>query len=148
MDSASSGFDPRSPAFRADPFPSYAELRAAAPVYYWDVWDIWFLSRYDDCNALLRDARLGRGDMGLQPPAEQQALYDMQGRWMLLKNPPDHTRLRGLHYCLGAPLARLEGQIAIGSLLRRMPDLALAAEVPVYRDNLTLRGLRTLPVMF
>jgi cytochrome P450 len=71
-------------------------LRVAAPVLYWDVWGIWFLSRYDDCNALLRDSRLGHGGAGFEPPEQQRALVEMQGHWMLIKNPPDHTRLRGL----------------------------------------------------
>lgn len=52
---------------------------------------------------------------------------------------------QGLHYCLGAALARLEGQIAVGSLLRRFPDLELA-EQPVYRDHFVLRGLTSLHV--
>jgi cytochrome P450 len=89
-------FDPRSPAFRANTYPYYDMLRMAAPVLYWDVWGIWFLSRYDDCSALLRDSRLGHGEMGGSPPEEQRALFEMQGHWMLIKNPPDHTRLRGL----------------------------------------------------
>ena len=50
-----------------------------------------------------------------------------------------------MHYCLGAALARLEGQIALGSLVRRFPDLELAAE-PVHRDHFVLRGLRELQV--
>jgi cytochrome P450 len=54
----------------------------------------------------------------------------------------------GIHYCLGAPLARLEGQIAFETLLRRLPNLHLATETPVYRDNYLLRGLSTLPVTF
>jgi cytochrome P450 len=49
----------------------------------------------------------------------------------------------GIHYCLGAPLARLEGQIALTKLFQR--EVALAGEVS-YRDNLILRGLATLPV--
>src|SRR5215510_2890598 len=53
----------------------------------------------------------------------------------------------GIHFCLGAPLARLEGQIAIGTLLKRQPKLALAA-TPQHRQSLTLRGLTTLPVAF
>ena len=54
----------------------------------------------------------------------------------------------GIHFCLGAPLARVEGQIAIDTLLRRMPRLALATERPVFRPSLTLRGLESLPVSF
>ena len=41
----------------------------------------------------------------------------------------------GAHYCLGAPLARLEGQIAIGTLLRRLPKLQLATEQPRWRQQ-------------
>lgn len=51
----------------------------------------------------------------------------------------------GAHFCLGAPLARLEGRIAITSLVRRFPELALAGE-PAARDTFTLRGLSKLPV--
>jgi cytochrome P450 len=54
----------------------------------------------------------------------------------------------GIHYCLGAPLARLEGEIAFTTLARRMPNLELAADTVTYRDNYTLRGLEALPVMF
>ena len=55
-------FDPRAPSFRANPYAHYDLLRARAPVLYWEVWGIWFLSRYDDCNTLLRDPRLGHGE--------------------------------------------------------------------------------------
>src|SRR5256712_13515066 len=74
-------------------------------------------------------------------------------------HPPDPDRLDiargamhhlafgwGIHFCLGAPLARLEGQIAIGTLLRRLPRLALAAEHLEWRETSTLRGLQRLPV--
>jgi cytochrome P450 len=54
----------------------------------------------------------------------------------------------GIHFCLGAPLARLEGQIAINALLHRFPKLALATDRPQYRQSLTLRGLTSLPVAF
>jgi pimeloyl-[acyl-carrier protein] synthase len=54
----------------------------------------------------------------------------------------------GIHFCLGAPLARLEGQIAIGTLVRRLPKLALATDRPEHRLSLTLRGLTSLPVSF
>ncbi|MFP1624176.1 cytochrome P450 family protein [Streptomyces sp. 5K101] len=55
----------------------------------------------------------------------------------------------GIHYCLGAPLARLEGRIAIGTALRRLPDLALAVpptDLPWRLGG--LRGPTRLPVMF
>ncbi|NUK50656.1 cytochrome P450 [Streptomyces lunaelactis] len=54
----------------------------------------------------------------------------------------------GIHYCLGAPLARLEGQTAIATLLRRMPDLRLVGDPADlrWRGGLIMRGLRTLPV--
>ena len=54
----------------------------------------------------------------------------------------------GIHFCLGAPLARVEGQIAINRLVRRLPKLALATEAPEFRQSLTLRGLTSLPVTF
>ncbi|GGO56023.1 cytochrome P450 family protein [Streptomyces lasiicapitis] len=56
----------------------------------------------------------------------------------------------GVHYCLGAPLARLEGQTALATLLRRLPDLQLAVDPEElrWRGGLIMRGLRTLPVTF
>ncbi len=56
----------------------------------------------------------------------------------------------GIHYCLGAPLARLEGRIAFGRLLTRLPDLRLAADPAQlrWRGGLIMRGLRELPVTF
>jgi cytochrome P450 len=53
----------------------------------------------------------------------------------------------GIHYCLGAPLARLEAGVAIGALLRRAPGLALAPEELEHLPSLIHRGLRTLPVL-
>ncbi|MFI1094701.1 cytochrome P450 [Streptomyces sp. NPDC020917] len=56
----------------------------------------------------------------------------------------------GIHYCLGAPLARLEARTALAALLTRLPDLRLAAEPGElrWRGGLIMRGLRTLPVAF
>ena len=52
------------------------------------------------------------------------------------------------HFCFGAPLARIEGQLTFEALLRRLPDLALEPGPLVWRHNLGLRGLQALPVTF
>jgi cytochrome P450 len=56
----------------------------------------------------------------------------------------------GIHYCLGAPLARMEARTALAALLTRLPDLRLAADPAElrWRGGLIMRGLRTLPVAF
>jgi len=57
---------------------------------------------------------------------------------------------QGIHYCLGAPLARLEGQIAFTVLLKRLPNIrmAVAPEKLQWRPAIELRGLNALPVEF
>jgi cytochrome P450 len=52
----------------------------------------------------------------------------------------------GIHHCLGAALARVEGQVAFGSLLARYPRMALATEAPAWNGRVLLRGLDSLPV--
>jgi cytochrome P450 len=67
----------------------------------------------------------------------------------ITRTPNRHLSFgQGMHYCLGAPLARLEGQIAITTLLRRAPDLRLAVAPGQlrWRGGFILRGLDTLPV--
>ena len=65
------------------------------------------------------------------------------------RDEPRHLAFgAGIHYCLGAPLARLEAQVAIGAVLRRFSGLTLDVERPVWRPSSTLRGLEALPVTF
>ena len=69
----------------------------------------------------------------------------------LTREPNRHLAFgQGVHFCLGAPLARLEGQIAINTLLRRIPDLRLAVPRQALRrrPGLVLHGLKSLPVAF
>ncbi len=67
----------------------------------------------------------------------------------ILREPNDHVAFGvGIHYCIGAPLARLEGGIAIGELLRRFPRLRLkdpGAKL-IYKGSFFLRGLDSLPM--
>jgi cytochrome P450 len=52
----------------------------------------------------------------------------------------------GFHSCLGAHLARLEGRIAIGTLVRRFPNVELATDTPEWNGRIVLRGLTRLPL--
>lgn len=54
----------------------------------------------------------------------------------------------GTHFCLGAALARLEGQVAVGRLIRRFDDVAVADPGPAWNGRLNLRGLERLPITF
>ena len=67
----------------------------------------------------------------------------------LLLDRPDNRHVAfgyGIHFCLGAALARLEGTLAIGTLAHRFPNLQLATDTPTWRANPTMRGLDALPV--
>ncbi|MFG1851835.1 cytochrome P450 [Actinomadura geliboluensis] len=78
------------------------------------------------------------------------AVFDDPDRLDVTRAPKRHVAFgHGLHFCLGAPLARLEGQIAIGGLLDRFPGLALAvppADLRHHRTGSIVRGLVALPV--
>jgi cytochrome P450 len=99
-------FNPLSPEFQANPYQYYHLLLEHMPQFYWEPWRMWFFSRYEDCVAALKHNHFGHHyyatlseDERAQvppPPSEQQALWDVQRHWMLLKDPPTHTRLRML----------------------------------------------------
>jgi cytochrome P450 len=77
--------------------------------------------------------------------------FDHADELNITREPNRHLAFgQGVHFCVGAPLARLEGQIAINSLLRRIPDLRLAVPRQSLRrrPGLVLHGLRSLPVAF
>src|SRR4051794_14646595 len=92
------------PEGRADPYPLYAQIRAAAPVCRTSFGPL-VVSGYADCLAVLRDPRLGRGadsaeGGGLVPGSEGSGrrgeFFELSRHNMLLADPPDHTRLRQL----------------------------------------------------
>ena len=75
------------------------------------------------------------------------AVFAAPDRLDLGREPNRHLSFSaGVHFCLGASLARVEGQVALGALLQRMPDLELAEPAPVWREHLVLRGLKALRV--
>ncbi|MBY8341290.1 cytochrome P450 [Streptomyces spinosirectus] len=98
-------FDPWDPAFVADPYPAFAELRAAGRVHYFEPTNQWLVPHHADVSALLRDRRLGRTylhrftheDFGrTAPPPEHEPFHTLNDHGMLDLEPPDHTRIRRL----------------------------------------------------
>ena len=93
-------FDPMSPEFRANPYPYYQLMLQHAPIFFRPDWNMWFVARYDDVVKTLREPRFGReynrSNGTIEIPESMRPLVDMQWLWMLLRDPPDHTRLRGL----------------------------------------------------
>jgi cytochrome P450 len=100
---------------------------------------------------------------GVEIPAGQQVLVGLgsanrdpaagDGAAVLdiTREPRPHLGFgHGIHFCLGAPLARLEGRVAFGALLARFPGLRLAVKrselMWTHGDGLVLRGLAELPV--
>jgi cytochrome P450 len=96
---------PSEPAFFQDPYPAYDRIRSLGPLVYWADYDFPVTARYDLVSALLRDRRFGRDvtnvaspqSLGWIPPAEHvKSFYDFERSSMLEREPPVHTRLRGL----------------------------------------------------
>ena len=101
VSSAPIEFNPLDPAFIADPYPFYRRLREHAPVFKAPQ-GFWLITRYDDTAFVLRDKRFGKdfeGNMrrryGGTGRMEEPAVASL-ARTMLVQDPPDHTRLRGL----------------------------------------------------
>lgn len=109
-------------------------------------------------------ARMAPSDreLGGRPIRKRQAVIAVMGaanrdperfpdpdRLDLSRQPNRHVAFGwAAHFCFGAPLARMEGQIAFDTLLRRLPELRLAPGPLEWRENLGLRGLKSLPVSF
>jgi cytochrome P450 len=78
------------------------------------------------------------------------AVFNEPDTFDIARSPNRHLGFgHGIHFCLGAPLARLEGRIAIDALVRRFPDLAFATDPSEleWTPDLFLRGLRCLPLL-
>ena len=76
------------------------------------------------------------------------AVYPEPDRFDITRESSDHLSFGGgVHYCLGAPLARAEAQIAVGTLVRRFPEMRLAESPLEWRRVPGFRGLKRLPVL-
>jgi len=94
-------FNPLSPDFIRDPYPSYEKLRTHAPVLHLPMLNGYLVSRNADAAMVLRDRRFGKDYVTritrrFGAEALNEPVYRAMGRWMLTQDPPDHTRLRGL----------------------------------------------------
>jgi cytochrome P450 len=93
-------FNPLDPAFIADPYPFYHRLRETAPVFKTPM-GFWLVSGYEDAALVLRDKRFGKdfaGNMERRYGADRmnEPAIASLAKTMLVQDPPDHTRLRGL----------------------------------------------------
>src|SRR6266571_5153069 len=114
------GCNPFDPAFRDDPYPSLARLRALDPVNEMPV-GIWRLTRYADVNRLLHDVPAGVRTAGGVLPGVDESLSG-QRLFMLQQDPPTHTRLRRLVSSAFTPRAIA----AVEASIRRIVDECLA----------------------
>ncbi|AWK10336.1 cytochrome P450 [Streptomyces spongiicola] len=98
-------FAPWSPAFTADPYPAYAELRDRGRVHWFEPTRQWLVPHYSDVSALLRDRRLGRTylhrftheEFGRTPPPPgHEPFHTLNDNGLLDLEAPDHTRIRRL----------------------------------------------------
>jgi cytochrome P450 len=92
-------FDPTAPGFLQNPYPFYERLRAEQP-WHLSPHGFYVVSRYEDVSFVLRDPRFGKHWSGpkankLDPQSLDKAIFKSIGQWMLERNPPDHTRVRG-----------------------------------------------------
>ncbi len=96
-------FHPATPEFIQDPYPHYDRFRNEAPIYKSQIGGEWILTRYADVNEILRDLRFSAASYavttGLSAVMHEprfDALRKSQSNWMLMRDQPDHTRLRGI----------------------------------------------------
>ncbi len=136
-------YNPFIPQVHANPYPVYRQLRAEDPVHWSDLFQAWFLTRYDDVLSVLDDARFSadrrqaRNRFAQEMLRREEELQSpfAQGRTMLSSDPPQHTRLRGLASKAFTPRAveRLRPRIQeiVDELLDRVQD---AGRMDVIRD--------------
>jgi cytochrome P450 len=110
--------------------------------------------RYALEDAMVRGVTIPRGEMTLGvigSANRDETVFENPDELQITREPNKHLAFgQGIHFCLGAALARMEAQIAFTTLMRRLPDLQLKNPVPSlrWRPSIFLRGLASLPVKF
>jgi cytochrome P450 len=104
-------------------------------------------------DVTIRDTKISQGDVVvvvIGSANHDESQFPDPETFDITREPNKHLAFgQGLHFCIGAPLARMEGQIALTTLFRRFPKLSLgqAAETLSWRKSLIVRGLEALPVV-
>lgn len=76
-----------------------------------------------------------------------ETVFDRPDEFDITRPSPHHLTFGGsVHHCLGAPLARMEAEVAVRTVITRFPDLRLATPDVEWLDNFNVRGLKELPV--
>lgn len=134
-------FDPNSPEFIRDPYRFYAELRRNDPFWRNPV-GLRFLTRDRDVRAILNDRRFGRDFQGVTTggpeveatnPVFQEASIRGMRRWMLVMDPPDHSRIRAL--------------VVKAFSARRVQDMHILVQQVIDRVLASLEGRRNVDLM-
>ena len=98
---------------------------------------------------LLHGRTLRKGDrvfVMINAANHDDRIFDNPGTFDIERDPNPHLTFNyGAHFCLGAPLARLEGEVAFMRLFERFPEMRLTAERYRYMDTLVMRGVRSMP---
>ncbi len=122
-------------------------LRFSSPVFM-------STERYAREDSNIQGVNIPRGGMTLGvigSANRDETVFENADALDITREPNKHLSFgQGIHFCVGAPLARLEAQIAINTLLQRMPDLHLrvATDSLCWRPSMILRGLERLPTSF
>jgi len=94
-------FNPLDPDFIRDPYPTYHRLRESGPIRWDEAGGHWLATGYEACASILKDKRFGRRyevviEHRYGAGAMRETVFRMLGATMLMREPPDHGRLRGL----------------------------------------------------
>jgi cytochrome P450 len=77
------------------------------------------------------------------------AVFDSPDTFNINRQDNRHLAFgQNIHYCIGAPIARLEMRVLFETLLKRLPNLRLADEELTWNENLSFHGVKRLPVLF
>ncbi|WP_339255400.1 cytochrome P450 [Paenibacillus sp. FSL R5-0713] len=105
-------------------------------------------------NVDFQGIQIRQGDMmlvALSSANRDSSQYENPDTFDITRKVNDHIAFgKGIHYCLGAPLARLEGEIAINALLHRLPEIRLNTDAKLleWRPGMIIRGLKAFPVVY